>query len=87
MTHLYDEKSSPLFSPKAARAASFGLAAIIETAGQHLVQPLLAWRRKQTTYRELMALDDHQLADIGLNRDDIRRDPVSYSRLIARLAV
>jgi len=30
-----------------------------------------AWRRRQQTYAELMALDDHSLADIGLHRSQI----------------
>ena len=30
-----------------------------------------AWRRREQTYAELMALDDHSLADIGLHRSQI----------------
>ena len=29
------------------------------------------WRRRQQAYVELMALDDHSLADIGLHRSQI----------------
>ena len=29
------------------------------------------WRHRQQTYAELMALDDHSLADIGLHRSQI----------------
>ena len=29
------------------------------------------WRRRQQAYLELMALDDHSLADIGLHRSQI----------------
>jgi uncharacterized protein YjiS (DUF1127 family) len=29
------------------------------------------WRRRQQTYAELMALDDHSLADIGIHRSQI----------------
>ena len=29
------------------------------------------WRRRQKAYAELMALDDHSLADIGIRRSDI----------------
>jgi uncharacterized protein YjiS (DUF1127 family) len=32
---------------------------------------LRAWHRARVTYRELMALDDRQLADIGLARSEI----------------
>ena len=30
------------------------------------------WRRRERAYVELMALDDHSLADIGIQRSDIR---------------
>lgn len=30
-----------------------------------------AWRQRRETYAELMALDDHSLADIGLHRSQI----------------
>ena len=30
------------------------------------------WRRRERAYAELMALDDHSLADIGIRRSDIR---------------
>ena len=29
------------------------------------------WRHRQQTYAELMALDDHSLADIGIHRSQI----------------
>ena len=29
------------------------------------------WRRRDRTYSELMALDDHSLADIGIHRSQI----------------
>ena len=29
------------------------------------------WRHRQQAYAELMALDDHSLADIGLHRSEI----------------
>ena len=32
---------------------------------------LSEWRRREQTYAELMALDDHALADIGLHRSQI----------------
>ena len=48
------------------------------------------WRHRQQAYAELMALDDHSLADIGLHRSEIaslvegRRmapsSPVSFSK-------
>jgi len=30
------------------------------------------WRRRERAYNELMALDDHALADIGIRRSEIR---------------
>jgi uncharacterized protein YjiS (DUF1127 family) len=30
------------------------------------------WRRRQRDYAELMGLDDHSLADIGIRRSQIR---------------
>ncbi len=30
------------------------------------------WRRRERAYDELMALDDHSLADIGIRRSEIR---------------
>jgi uncharacterized protein YjiS (DUF1127 family) len=30
------------------------------------------WRRRERAYGELMALDDHSLADIGIRRSEIR---------------
>ena len=31
----------------------------------------LEWRRRERAYAELMALDDHSLADIGIHRSQI----------------
>ena len=35
------------------------------------------WRHRQQAYAELMALDDHSLADIGLHRSQIARRSMS----------
>ena len=56
-------------------AGSLGLAAFFE---RHVVQPVLSWHDKHVTQRELMALDDRQLADIGLSRGEI--DSVVFGR-------
>lgn len=36
-----------------------------------LVAPVAAWLRRGHTYRDLMALDDHSLSDIGITRGQI----------------
>jgi uncharacterized protein YjiS (DUF1127 family) len=36
-----------------------------------LGRALSEWRRREQAYAELMALDDHALADIGLHRSQI----------------
>jgi len=39
----------------------------------HSVRKAFAdWRRRERAYDELMALNDHSLADIGIRRSDIR---------------
>jgi uncharacterized protein YjiS (DUF1127 family) len=64
MSRYYDERA-------VLSAGSFGLAAMLDAVDRRLVQPLLARRRKRAAYRELMALDDRQLADIGVARGEI----------------
>ena len=44
-----------------------------------------AWRRRQRAYAELMALDDHFLADIGIRRSQIR-DLIEGDRAIVQPA-
>jgi len=41
---------------------------LLISAGRAFAQ----WRRREQTYAELRALDDHSLADIGIRRSDIR---------------
>jgi uncharacterized protein YjiS (DUF1127 family) len=64
MSRYYDERA-------VLSTGSFGFAAMLDAVDRHLVQPLLARRRKRIAYRELMALDDRQLADIGVTRGEI----------------
>lgn len=40
---------------------------LIMSAGRRVSE----WRHRQQAYAELMALDDHSLADIGLHRSQI----------------
>ena len=39
----------------------------------HLIRMLRAWRRYETSLRELSSLGDRELADIGVARSDIQR--------------
>ena len=64
MSRFYDDRA-------AASHGWFGIAALLYAVGQKFVRPALAWYQKRVTYRELAALDDRQLADIGLSRSDI----------------
>jgi uncharacterized protein YjiS (DUF1127 family) len=60
--HAFEERSAPLFTqPRSALAIGDLLNAVIRRY------------RAGVTYRELMALDDRQLADIGLDRSEIAR--------------
>jgi uncharacterized protein YjiS (DUF1127 family) len=40
---------------------------LLMSAGRHFSE----WRHRQQAYAELMALDDHSLADIGLHRSQV----------------
>jgi uncharacterized protein YjiS (DUF1127 family) len=64
MSRFYDDRAS-------VSNGWLGLAAALEVVDRKLVRPALDWHRKRATYRELTALDDHQLADIGLSRSDL----------------
>jgi len=64
MSRFYDDRVS-------ASHGLFGIAAVLYAVEQKIVRPALDWRRKRATYRELTALDDRQLADIGLCRSDV----------------
>ena len=64
MSRYYTERA--VLSP-----GSFGLATLFDAIDHNFVQPVLAWYQKRNTRRELMALDDRQLADIGLSRGEI----------------
>jgi uncharacterized protein YjiS (DUF1127 family) len=66
MSRYYTERA--VLSP-----GSFGLGAVFDAIDRHVVQPLLSWQQTRDTRRELMALDDRQLSDIGLSRGEIDR--------------
>jgi len=44
----------------------------IETGVSRLVEEFRAWHRRRAAVRELRALSDHTLKDIGLHRSEIR---------------
>ena len=60
--HAFEERSAPLFTQPRS-ALSIG----------ELLNAVVRRYRAGVTYRELMALDDRQLADIGLRRSEITR--------------
>jgi uncharacterized protein YjiS (DUF1127 family) len=64
MSRFYSERA--ILSP-----GSFGIGVLLEAIDRHVVHPVLGWYRKRNAQRELMALDDRQLADIGLSRGEI----------------
>jgi uncharacterized protein YjiS (DUF1127 family) len=68
MSRYYTERA--VLSP-----GSLGIAALLD---RHVVQPILSWHDRHVTQRELLALDDRQLADIGLSRGEI--DGVVFGR-------
>jgi len=39
--------------------------------GRYILKPLANWRARQVAMEELMSLDDHMLADIGISRSEI----------------
>ena len=45
---------------------------IVANGHRRPLAKLSAWRKRRRTIRDLEALDDRMLADIGLNRDQIR---------------
>ncbi len=38
---------------------------------RYIIKPLSSWRARQVAMEELMSLDDHILADIGISRGEI----------------
>lgn len=47
------------------------MSSFIARVADDLVGRFENWRARERAYRELAALDDHSLADIGLTRGDI----------------
>jgi len=59
------------------------MSAILYRAAQ-VSNSVLAGFARRRTLRELSALDDHQLTDIGLRRDQLTTDLFASERHIAR---
>ena len=55
----------------AALPGLFGITAVLDAVDRRLVQPIVSWHQLRAARRELMELDDRQLADIGLSRGDL----------------
>ena len=52
-------------------AALLSLGQALGTAFRAIIEPLRKYLERANLYEQLMAMDDHQLADIGITRGDI----------------
>jgi uncharacterized protein YjiS (DUF1127 family) len=74
MILLASASSAAGWPDRSARQAAGATAGACLRAGlRQLVAPVRRWHRAQRDARQLMALDDHLLQDIGLSRDEIER--------------
>jgi uncharacterized protein YjiS (DUF1127 family) len=71
MSGFTSEQFAPIAAPRLQSEAMDRVVGAVATAVRRLTARLVAWHRARATYRELMALDDRQLADIGLSRSEI----------------
>ncbi len=79
MSRLYSERAVP-------SAGSFGLASLLDAIDRKVVRPVVTWHHKRVTQRELMALDDRQLADIGVSRGDLDGAAFAPDRVLSNRA-
>jgi uncharacterized protein YjiS (DUF1127 family) len=82
MSPMYQEPAPSLFGT-GTQSVSLGLAKAFRLLNRTLVQPLLAVHRARVAYLELSALDDRQLADIGLHRSEIEAALTGRARISA----
>jgi len=63
-----------------ARPAPFGAIATYAAIGfvSSVVEGFVEWKVQRKTLRELSALTDHQLADIGMTRADINNGSIRF---------
>lgn len=83
MTRSHDTGWAPLAAFNTSSDAH-GFGALLGVLERAVVQPLLALHRGQMARRELMALDDRELADIGLHRSEIEMALTQPWRIAAR---
>jgi uncharacterized protein YjiS (DUF1127 family) len=76
MSRLSDAQASTIHAEE---GTSF-----LSIVNRFVVQPLLAIHRGRVAHRELMALDDRQLADIGLRRSEITLALTAPHRIASR---
>ena len=65
-----------LFEARRLRAERFGefgraLGHVLKRSGERLARTLVRWQQRRIAYRELNALEDRMLQDIGLSRGQI----------------
>jgi uncharacterized protein YjiS (DUF1127 family) len=83
MPRPFDNDAMPYFAT-ATEAALSTVSAIASGFDRAILRPLRAMHQARVGYRELAALDDRQLADIGLNRSEIALALTAPQRVISR---
>jgi len=86
MPRPFDNDAMPFYAT-ASEAALATVSAIASGFERAVLRPLRALHEARLAYRELMSLDDRQLADIGLNRSEITQVLTAPQRIIERRPV
>jgi uncharacterized protein YjiS (DUF1127 family) len=79
MTRSFDERGA---APSLA-AIHPGSPGVFAALNRFVLQPLVTLHRHRVARRELMALDDRQLADIGLHRSQIELALTAPNRVVS----